>query len=1254
MTTSFKKRRNKQILALGLSSLMFFAAATSLAACGNDSDSSTDNSEVTETDTDTARIKNGSFEFYDDNGGKNLIITSPTGWSKTTNSSAQGSASSSKTASGIVDTGADAWKNLTEYEKLAEDSAYSQAEALAKTSWADFSAKDKLKFYELWEDEYDDDDDAALTDLSFYDANKDKFNISFDDLPGCENPGTHYTENDEKEENSRVLMLHNSYTDGRGTAQKYTSSTSITLEAGTSARFSVWVKTEDMTFNGTSDEKGSAVNGNRGAYIGITHTVGGTTLDQVQVKNIDTEAFEAEDGVNGWYQYTFYLKGCSYASSSFTVVLGLGQGGSTDKFEYVDGYAFFDDAECEIIRNSAYEEYVKSAGISEEDVVTIDTDADDRLFKADKEYKNVFDYAIDLHADFDAYEWNAAGDDFKIGPTEQKVNNKTYVSGAKGGTTPEGTELYGQLSLKYDDDVTGLFTYSELTAAGAGNAYLKNVVNKAFDAESYPFGTDSADNKILMLLSTDGVAHTAELKNVFSVAPGEYLMISFWVKTSDISGFTGASVALRETVGTNETSISSIDTTSVTTVDIDGEDGELIEDIYDGWQQCFFFVENPSETETRSFTLSFSYGPTTIYGTNNSSYYAGYAAFTGFETCGLNEKLSKKQFSYAATGTYAKSVSLTGNELAADASFDSAASIPEKLIEEDLADLKNYNGVYGGSGYVIKGGEDKSINDYAYAGLINQKYEANYFEHLDDPDYWLSKLTAGSSHVITEPTGWWKDIFGIATQPLLIYNDQSLTNSYGFIGTTQTISSGSYSTVSVRVKVSRGALAYVYLIDTADKSGTLSITTPKYTYWYNDDGDVCDMDPSDSKFDKKKNVAFYLNETNGLYEVNKNWQYYDSSLDGKYYANLSNYEKDEATGNLLVADGGVSYNYDASVWKHDGNDGIAYYCKDGKYYAYSNHTTEVTDFSAVEKLPARTTNLNERSESLYMELDNRDGNLGEDWITCTFYIHTGNTDKNYRLEVWNGSRDNDKNYRSNANSYVAFDSNSLDSVSSFDNLFYGKDKTEYDGSDGAIKSIIDKHNEAFPDDLWKDEEDVKANYGKIIYHAYSFYDSPEFLRYDSTLDEDEVGNKYTSYLSSAYSEGIAFLYYEDTEQVPNNPLYTMFVDYGYTEVSVTADVTDDTTDDVTDEDDSSDANMWLFVSSLVIAVVLLLAVISLFVQKLVKKAHLKKARAAASNATSLNTAKRRYAKNVKSAAKEEKKAPAAKEEAKDDNDPYND
>ena len=98
----------------------------------------------------------------------------------------------------------------------------------------------------------------------------------------------------------------------------------------------------------------------------------------------------------------------------------------------------------------------------------------------------------------------------------------------------------------------------------------------------------------------------------------------------------------------------------------------------------------------------------------------------------------------------------------------------------------------------------------------------------------------------------------------------------------------------------------------------------------------------------------------------------------------------------------------------------------------------------------------------------------------------------------------------------------------------------------------------------------------------------------------------------------------------------MFVDYSYTDVTVSPDSTDDTTDDTEDTTDTTDTNMWLFISSLVIAIALIIAVIGLIVQKIVRKAHIRKARAAA--AASPNASRRRYPmKKAAEAPAEEKK-----------------
>ncbi|MFQ7077386.1 MAG: hypothetical protein ACLRSW_05305 [Christensenellaceae bacterium] len=74
-----------------------------------------------------------------------------------------------------------------------------------------------------------------------------------------------------------------------------------------------------------------------------------------------------------------------------------------------------------------------------------------------------------------------------------------------------------------------------------------------------------------------------------------------------------------------------------------------------------------------------------------------------------------------------------------------------------------------------------------------------------------------------------------------MYSDEEILRLYR---SSQTVSSGAYATVSVKVKVSSGAKAYLYLIDTSENKyeDTLSFTTPKCSYWYDDDGNVCAKD----------------------------------------------------------------------------------------------------------------------------------------------------------------------------------------------------------------------------------------------------------------------------------------------------------------------------------------------------------------------------------------------------------------------------
>ncbi len=1139
MATNYNKRK-KNLLALFLS-LMMATSAIGFAACSEDTDDSSSSSTgTTTTETDSSKINNGSFEFTAEKE-TNLIATSVTGWSIAKNTSAD----KSDTASGVIDISEKAWNNLTK-SNLTGTAPSTDDEA--KAVWSNMSAYDKLQYYKVW-NAAEHEDDEKIENLEFYNKDTDDFNIDADDIPTCENPGARPGAD---EDDTKILMLHNTHDNKngvKGTAYRATSSSTVTVEAGTSAIFSVWVKTQDLTYSGGN------VIGNRGAYIGVTHTVGGTTLDQMQVKNINTE--NDDSATNGWVKYEFYLRGCSFADSTFTIVLGLGQGTTDNIFEYVEGYAFFDDLTCEIVSNAKFADSI-SSGMP---TVTLDSVKEDKLFDAANTNKDDKQYVIDLYTDFTPYALPLTDSDVKL--TTQKKGATTYVAAEDNDPT---TELYGQLGAGLDvsRDVITVKTLEDLKKID--NAFLQARLAEDFADETYPFGTD----KVLMMMSAGGANYTAKLTDTaFTLGKGERVAISFFVKTSDMKGITTAQVLLRE--GANTHVISSIDTTGATSVDVEDQ-----ENIYDGWKQCFFFVENDTDADNLTFTLEFSIGPTEIVGTTKASYYPGFAAFTGFQ---INSALTEHEYDYTTSGTYAKTVSLTDankTEYSSDA-FDAPAYVPTGAIEEGIAQLKNYIGVYGGSAYVngAEGLNDTKNGEKNYAGLISKEYINNYLENANTAgnDYWLNKMNLDKMGL--------EALLGDATQPLLIYNNQE--QAYGFVGNATSFSANGYTAVSVRVKVSKDAKAYVYLTDTSDLSheSILSIDR-KVTYWYDADGNVCVSDPTAKDFNKKTDIAFYLGE-NGLYTVNEKWQSKTADLEGKFFANLANYETD-SKGNLIVAEGGVTYDY-STAWDNEGLDGIAYYAgENGEFYADKAKTVRVYDFAEVASLTPRYTSL-KNEEKMFVQVT---GDLVKPvWQTVTFYVRTGEETKNYRLEVWSGSRDG--SVKNAAGSYVLFDSNNFGTL----------DQTKYDNLvNGAIETLMEERN-------YETKDDFKANYSGVVYNTFSFYDQASFLRYNATIDENAVGNSYDEYDATSYTETMSYLIYEKDFTT------TIFVDWSQNDVTVSPDpieVEDEEEEETEDETTGDETNIWLLAGSIAIVVAMVIAIVGMALRPVLKKANRMKAR----------------------------------------------
>ena len=107
------KRKNK-LLALLLSAMMLSSMGAMFASCsdGEESSSSSTEKEETSSKTDEGIIKNSNFNFTTLSD-TNVIGTTVTGWSRAVNSVSTGSAGSSKSASGVIDTADESWNYLT-------------------------------------------------------------------------------------------------------------------------------------------------------------------------------------------------------------------------------------------------------------------------------------------------------------------------------------------------------------------------------------------------------------------------------------------------------------------------------------------------------------------------------------------------------------------------------------------------------------------------------------------------------------------------------------------------------------------------------------------------------------------------------------------------------------------------------------------------------------------------------------------------------------------------------------------------------------------------------------------------------------------------------------------------------------------------------------------------------------------------------------------------------------------------------------
>lgn len=376
------------------------------------------------------------------------------------------------------------------------------------------------------------------------------------------NPDTPLDANDEdteaNESGTKVLMIRND-SSNKGTAQYFTSSSTVTLDKNEYARISVWVNTFGI-------EVPLGVQG--GAYIKVK-----TGVDDdapLFIKNINTGSTVGENG-SKWVKYSIYVAPSLTATTNLTVVLGLGDGKTSE--HHVNGFAYFDNVEYKIIDKADYDAATAT---------------------------NVADYYSDKNS-FVVDENAATVSQNKV----VKVNlAKTLSSATIDGSGKYNEANYSSGKKANANDTAGYAS----TDVSVGGETIQNAVYMDFSSVKNAYSYTSKEFVI------DAAAYDTEGKKEDD--NGNYKMFSFLAKVkANSSSTTNASVQIIESNTYGENVTAKFD--SFTT------DGEYA-------RYTFYLTTNYNE-EMR-FKVRFNFGPTNDKGAlpEVSELPQGYAVFKDF------------------------------------------------------------------------------------------------------------------------------------------------------------------------------------------------------------------------------------------------------------------------------------------------------------------------------------------------------------------------------------------------------------------------------------------------------------------------------------------------------------------------------------------------------------------------------------------------------------------------------------------------
>ncbi len=501
------------------------------------------------------------------------------------------------------------------------------------------------------------------------------------------------------------------------------------------------------------------------ANIRLATTVNGVTQAKYAVKGINT---------NGeWKQYTIYVQGNEYSNSTLTLSLGLGFGNpkaASSAVDYAYGTCYFDDVDVTVYK--AGDEDVPS------EITSIDWTSATKYSKVNSSFSGLpYDYRAEANSE-----------------------NKAYYSLA-----------YGNI-----DGSVNTLAAVDFNAANVTSGYIGG------ESTGNRFGgtSDKTVTQNDITLTVNKSAYKLDVKNAsgnFSVPAGKFTTVRFKL-TNNLSKYdtNGIGVYVYDVKG------DVVEKKSVFTNTTVSEDAT----------EYAITVKNSTE-EDREFYLGFTVGTTTPEKYSAASYYStGTVTISGMTmTSGTMTTDDVKNEDYDFFAALVSNYSSTNASYSLHAEYNSEPSksddtedynvkvslVNESNIETEAVNPLSYYGVTYNHKFVKRPENNETlvseVNTSNNAGVINTKYLAGYGDKYGNVQAALGDAAKNSD-------GEYK------VQPLMIYNENA--DSYGFIAKESvTVSASSATKITLKVRVTGNAAAYVYLTDMSEGSSKLNALTLK-------------------------------------------------------------------------------------------------------------------------------------------------------------------------------------------------------------------------------------------------------------------------------------------------------------------------------------------------------------------------------------------------------------------------------------------